>query len=386
MKKTWILLLVAAVTIPLQSFIKTAWADVGYDKGFYILSEDKNFKFNFRFQIAPRHEYIYRDVKLDTNTFSLSRLRTFFTGHAFSPKYRYFLTVEYSGSAGSPTVRDGFVELDVAAPLTITVGQFGVELDREDIYSPTTHQLIGFSKMYDHFGIDRDLGLQFTVKAFSRLTSYAFIFNGDGQSTKNKNTELVTGARLAYAVLGESPGAPGDYDYSENPNLEIGTTFVYDWGAAAETKDFDSFVKRNIAPFETRLVRGDGDGIFTWRGFSTMGQWQFASNSQYRSFDHGFMIQSGYYLVKKKFEVAGRYSATYPDFPFPALAQTGQTSPDNGGNGSGGIPIYEYTGGMNYYFKGHQFKVQTTYSFVRNQYGILFNNEHFIRSQLMMTF
>lgn len=361
-------------------------ADVGYEKGFFILSTDKNFKLKFNFQIQPRHEYVWKEAEIDSTTFVIARLRSYFTGHVFSPSYRYFLAVEYSITQdkldkGAPMLRAGFAEVDITKFLTVTAGQFGVEVDREDEYGPHTYQLIPWSTMYEHFSLDYDLGIKVEPKIWSRLGSYVFFQNGDGKSTKNKTKKFLFGSRLNYSVLGEIPAPQGDYDYSEDPGLAIGTSLVYDFGNAAETEDLNEWIEAGIEPREDRLIRGDIDGVFNWRGLGVLGQWQFVRNSTLRTIDHGFAVQGGYFIFKKKLEAAARYSVVYTDI-VPALAVTGITAD----SGLGGIPVREVSGGLNYFVKGHNMKLQTTFTRIMNRDGFFGLDDNIIRTQLTLTF
>lgn len=377
--------LVASAVLPV--LVPSAAAEVGYNKGFYILSDDKNFKFTMNVRFQPNWSYTFKEAAIDETTFGNSTVRTIFKGHAFSPKYNYYLSLEYSSAAGKPTLKDGFAALELTDPFKIQAGQFYVPINREDEFSAIGGNLVSSSLMGDHFGIGRDIGVQLYGDVLKGpLTYYVFFVNGNGQNAANKDKNFLTGTRLHYTVMGEMGGYQGDINYSENPNIGVGTTVLYDFGSVAETEDFAVFNQQGLTAREDRLIRGDVDGLIYWRGYSLFGQWQYVYNNQFRSFDHGYMAQSGYFIIPKRFEAVGRYSVVFPDFPFPALAQTGLTAAGNDGSGTGGIPIHEATGGLSYYFQGHLMKVQAEYSQVYNRGGFRNLNDQTVRAQLTLTF
>ncbi|MBI2981207.1 MAG: hypothetical protein HYY44_02725 [Deltaproteobacteria bacterium] len=359
--------------------------DGGYDRGFYLLSDDKNFRFKFNIQIQPRHEYVSKEAALDVNTFGLSRMRTYFTGHSFSPKFKYALTVEFNKGAG---IRDGLVDLNLADYFKIRAGRYYIPINREDSYSATGMQLIDVSIVSYHFGVNRDYGLQFSGNIVKPVTYYVFVANGGGNDPAgaggNQNKEMLVGTRLEVVPIGSIPGYQGDYDMSETPNVGLGGTILYDMGADQETEGFKELTEQQIDPLEDKLLRGDLDGSFAWHGFSFMGQWQFAYNTVFRTVDQGVMGQTGLFILPKKLEIAGRWSTVLPDFPFPALAQTGITK--TGSEIGTGIPVHEVVGGINLYFKGHDLKLQMDYSQIFNVNGVRNINDQKVRTQLTFVF
>lgn len=357
----------------------------GYDRGFYLLSDDENFRFKFNIQIQPRHEYVSKEAALDVNSFGLSRTRTYFTGHSFSPKFKYVLTVEFNKGAG---IRDGFVDLNLADYFKIRAGRYYIPINREDVYSATGLQLVDGSIVSGHFAVNRDYGLQFSGAIVKPVNYYVFIANGGGNDPAgaggNENKEMLVGTRLEVIPIGNIPGYQGDYDMSETPNVGLGGTILFDMGANQETEGFKELTEQQIDPLEDKLLRGDLDGSLTWHGFSLISQWQFAYNTVFRTMDQGFMGQTGVFILPKRLEVAGRWSTVLPDFPFPALAQTGITR--TGTEVGTGIPVHEWVAGINSYFKGHDLKVQMDYSQILNVNGVRNVNDQRIRTQLTFVF
>ncbi|MBI2500890.1 MAG: hypothetical protein HYW02_05395 [Deltaproteobacteria bacterium] len=381
LKSPWILF-VGLVVLSLQFLPGKAFAvKGGYDGGFYLLSEDEKFKFQVNLRVIPQYQYEYKETRLDTSTFQFESVRTFFKGHSFSSKVLYMIAVDYAD--GGASLKDAYVDLNIVNYFNIRTGQFYLPINREDFYSSFGSQMVTGSIVSGHFGIGRDRGLMLSGGVGPLPLNYYFFFtNGDGANAANKNKEIMTGTRLEYIAMGRLTGYQGDPDYSDSPNLGFGATALYDFGSAKETAGFQEDVDLGIKPHENRLVRGDLDGAFTWMGFNLLGQWQFVYNTRFRSFDHGYLTQAGFFIVPHKFEAAGRYAVVIPDFPTPALALTGLTK-DNEGSPN---PIHELAGGLNYYFKGDKLKLQGEYKQILNVNGIRNLNDQVVRAQLFLQF
>lgn len=378
MRKLLPFLALILMTAPLQA------AQLGYQDGFYLLSNDQDFRFQFNLEIQPRWQYTADKNRPGKNSFNLQHISSFFKGHTFGPSYRYFLSVEYGGEAGKPFLDEGYVDLQFSKPFSLIVGQFAIPINLEEKISKTGLQSLDVSIVSKHFSVDRDLGIQFYGKIVEPLAYSFFLVNGDGPG-KNPNKSFLIGTRLFLQAVGEESAIQGDYNFSESPSLGFGTTALYDFGSARETEEKQFFIDQGVLPNEDKLVRGDLDGMFLWQGFSLIGQWHYVYNNQFRSFDQGYMGQAGYFIVPKRFEVVTRAATVIPDFPFPALSLTGLTSEENGGNGSGSA-IIEYMGGLNYYIKGHMMKIQTDYTLIRNVSGFRGQSNQILRTQLTFVF
>jgi len=84
----------------------------------------------------------------------------------------------------------------------------------------------------------------------------------------------------------------------------------------------------------------------------------------------GYFVQAGYFLVPKKFEVAGRYSWLNPDNPVS----------------SGNNDQQEYTGGLTWYFAGHPLKIQANYTYQKTDTATGDLNDHIVKTQFTLLF
>ena len=165
--------------------------------------------------------------------------------------------------------------------------------------------------------------------------------------------KLMYAGRLQWNILGRPGYGEGDLAYSESPQMAVGGGLAYNPGINTSTDN--AFVgidlanlnfRRQLATFGNGRQLGWGvvnyltqayDAVFKYRGFSLQGEYYFKNidrtfkgapclaNSLTRPGpvlpSHqallgnatGWYVQSGYYLIPRKLEVAARYSYWDPD-------------------------------------------------------------------------
>jgi len=169
---------------------------------------------------------------------------------------------------------------------------------------------------------------------------------------RNEIDKLMYAGRLQWNIMGRPGYGEGDLAYSETPQMAIGGGVAYNPGVNTSTDN--AFVgidlanlnfRRQLATFGNGRQLGWGivnyfthafDGVFKYRGFSLQGEYYFKNIE--RTFkgvpclqtagsggpctaqapgllgnSTGFYVQSGYYLIPRKVEVAARYSYWDPD-------------------------------------------------------------------------
>lgn len=164
--------------------------------------------------------------------------------------------------------------------------------------------------------------------------------------------QLMYAGRLQWNVVGRPGYGEGDLAYSETPQMAVGGGLAYN--PDINTSSDNAFIgidlanlnfRRQLATFGNARQLGWGtvnfttyafDGVFKYRGFSLQGEWYFKNIE--RTFKGapclqtagvggactafapgllgnatGWYVQSGYYLIPRKLEVAARYSYWDPD-------------------------------------------------------------------------
>jgi phosphate-selective porin O/P len=178
-------------------------------------------------------------------------------------------------------------------------------------------------------------------------------------STRNINGNLRTGvnqllytARFMWNIMGRPGYGEGDLAYSEAPQMAVGGGYAYN--PAIETSTNNAFVgidlanlnfRRQLATLGNARILGQGkvdfstwtlDYVFKYRGFSLQAEYWFRNvirhnkglpclqtlttggpctlfaPGQYGNMT-GWTVQSGYYLIPRKLEIAARYAWWDPD-------------------------------------------------------------------------
>jgi len=165
-------------------------------------------------------------------------------------------------------------------------------------------------------------------------------------------SDLMYAGRLQWNVMGRPGYGEGDLAYSERPQMAVGGGLAYN--PSINTSSDNAFVgidlanlnfRRQLATFGNGRQLGWGivnyttyafDGVFKYRGFSMQGEWYFKNiDRQFKGAPclqstgtggpctafapsllgnaTGWYVQSGYYLIPRKVEVAARYSYWDPD-------------------------------------------------------------------------
>ena len=169
---------------------------------------------------------------------------------------------------------------------------------------------------------------------------------------RNDIEKLMYTARLQWNIIGRPGYGEGDLGYSETPQLAVGGGLAYNPGINTSTDNgyigidlANLNFRRQLATFGNGRQLGWGrinyltqayDAVFKYRGFSLQGEYYFKNME--RTFKGapclqtngsggpcmtttpgllgnamGWYVQSGYYLIPRKLEVAARYSYWDPD-------------------------------------------------------------------------
>lgn len=164
--------------------------------------------------------------------------------------------------------------------------------------------------------------------------------------------QLMYAARLQWNIMGRAGYGEGDLAYSETPQMVVGGGYAYN--PAINTSSNNAFVgidlanlnfRRQLATFGNGRVLGWGvvdfstqtlDYVFKYRGFSLQAEYWFKEINRHdkglpclqmatvggrcTTFAPGtignatgWYVQSGYYLIPRKVELAARYAYWDPD-------------------------------------------------------------------------
>lgn len=370
----------------------------GYDNGFYIRSADDQFllKFNgllqFRwtyYDAQRRNHYLAPRLQRDDRTgFDVERVRFWMSGNAWSPDLTYYLQVGGDASgAYDAAIYYAWVNYRRADEFQMKFGIFDLATTRNTMGDDAAQHFIDRPVFDAVYGLGTGLGVRLWGQLFQkRLEYFADIVNSTADGENVALGRTITGdpaeldnnpafvAKLLWHALGEA--VPNDFvgdsdsEFHKSPALDFGLHYAFndDHGDRATTR----------LPFPLRRTPGAGgfglttingtqinqfgvDAAFKWQGFSVLGEYAVrlvdprrAGGAPYTPLylltgeestvaQHGGLLSVGYFLpipgLEKKLEVVGRVGG------ISTLAE-------------GHEGVWEYGGGLNYYIKGNNVKLQ----------------------------
>jgi uncharacterized coiled-coil protein SlyX len=339
--------------------------------------DDSKVRFLLRFNVNTQLRYLNTKNSNDTftdhlgvvrevhtrNDITVNRSMFILAGYMFSKKLQYSVTVWTSAGAASIVVA-GNIGWRFNKALTITGGYTGV---------PGSRSLVGTFPFFQP--IDRSMADNFFRPGFTQGVwangepvkglNY-LVFLGNGLNTLNISANKIDPHLLlsgsvwweplgAYSEPGKSRQMYDDYFASKNTRIRIGTSYT----RSREDRFSDT---DQSSPDNTSIYNSDGvlafstgafapgvtvqkatykmwaiDGGLKKSGFSINGQYYFRWLSEFEAdgplpfastFDHGFELSTGKFVVPKKLLLYVRGSKVFGQFANP----------------------YEYGGGFKWYF------------------------------------
>ena len=322
---------------------KDGSVSVGYDKGVYIKTDDGKNKLKINVHLQPQYQTLVMEGQDDVHTFQIRRGQIHFTGNAFSENLTYRVQYEAIGGRTNTTnegelradqLLDAYINYKFMDEIEIRAGQFKPYYNREELTSDTKLNFVDRSTLNDVVSLGRDLGLAIHGKVFDKKLEWALYLTNEGNNVNrtNFNSELLMGGRFVYNIMGNHGYEQGDVKDSEDHHLAVAVAGNYNRPSNADQND---------------MMAMAGDVAYRHRGFSLVGEGHFVRDLDADATVLGFIGQVGYFIVPEKFEVALRGIGVVPT----------QSAVVNG---------YEYGGSFNYYFKGHDLKLQADYAMLIN--------------------
>jgi hypothetical protein len=297
------------------------------------------------------------------NDITVNRSMFTFAGYMFDPNLQYSLTVWTSAGAASIIVA-GNIGWRFNRALTITGGYTGVPGSRSLVNTFPFFQPTDRSMADNFFRPGFTQGAWANGEPLERLNYLVFVGNGlntlNISATKIDTNLLLSGSLWweplgLYSEPGKSRQMYDDYFASNNTRIRIGTSLTRSREDRFSETDQSS-------PDNTSIYNSDGvlafstgafapgvtveqatykmwaiDGGLKKSGFSANGQYYFRWLSDFdadgplplaSTFDHGFELSAGQFLVPKTLVLYARGSKVFGQFGSP----------------------YEYAGGLKWYF------------------------------------
>lgn len=308
------------------------------------------------------HLGVVREVH-KRNDITVNRSMFILGGYMFDKRLQYSLTVWTSAGAASIVVA-GNIGWKFNNRLTVTGGYTGVPGSRSLVGTFPFFQPIDRSMADNFFRPGFTQGVWANGELFKGFSYLAFVGNGLNTLNVSANkidTNLVTAGSVwweplgAYSEPGKSRQMYDDYFASDKVRIRLGTSFTRSREDRFSNLDQSS-------PDNTSLYNSDGvltfatgafapgvtvdkasykmwaiDGGLKWNGFSINGQYFSRWLSDFEAdgplpltstFDHGFEMSTGKFVIPKKLLLYARGSKVFGEFANP----------------------YEYGAGFKWYF------------------------------------
>ncbi len=331
------------------------------------------------------------------NEFELERVRLGFRGFAYEKFLKYNIGTDWDSDGAGGTAFDGallhaFVQLRLQEALgigwgdrtSLRAGFWRTNFGRQTAESSKRLQFVDRSLTSVVFNLGRNTGLGLLGR-FShnyRPVEYELaLINGFGTAGNRPRTELDTNlgfaARIHETIIGDYEPGESDNQLSPFQALRVGGSFAFTRrtrrGQRGASQEFDAspafllasdvaadrpFFRMDQLPGAEREydlwlagVEADwkhcGWSLHSEYLFRVINRVRFASNDKFNDFTHGFYVQGGYFITEKV-ELVARHSSVFSH-------GRGSASPIPGGYDNSAA---ENGGGINFYFRGHNAKLQ----------------------------
>jgi hypothetical protein len=339
-------------------------------KGIEFKSKDGRFSLamslRFGFLYSLKHEAETPGLQ---HNFEIRRFRTVFSGNLFGAKNRYLLQLAFApremdvrdGVVHATPVYDAYLQFEQLRDLTLRIGQYRVMYTRERNIADVNPLLIDRSLANTEFNLDRDIGLDIRSEdlgGIKKLRYYAGVYLGEGRDyNKFGDSGFLYVGRVDVLPL----GLFDDYEASDvwrlkKLRLSFGGAYAFHDRARKDRGVLGT------APQDggtTNYHNTTADMMLKYAGWSLEAgyMWRHGVRNPGHAVDemgapiavaaarngHGWLVQTAVLIPRTRLEPAFRYSGAR------GLGVTSMPDRD------------EVGGGLNYYFYGHNLKLQADY-------------------------
>ncbi len=312
-----------------------------YDKGFTLTTEDNRFELKINGAVAFRYSYVDYDNTVsgnesDYSNFYMRRARLYFRGHAFDPRFSYFIHLQLEPHR-TVNSHDLWLEYDLGEFFKIGAGRNKIAYGLEFLNSGLALNLVERSVMYGMSDLDVGGGGPqypgggtalfrmnwaaengFATGGMTLYRSQGIQVRGQSASTDESNIEYQVG-------LWQGRGSSG-WSNQNNDHL-VAARFGYSpWGWIDWRLQGDGYeAERFKAGFFVSAYLNSSDlgggysehgfnlsAITRYRGFSAdfeVGTEVFDYDIYDEDFERfGWRVQTGYFVIPKTLEFVARYA------------------------------------------------------------------------------
>lgn len=355
-------------------------------KGFEFHFDDDKYMFYIDFRGQFRASYPHNNFPTSEEDFSdddinmgISRARIKFGGYVGEPGYNFYLEQDIRGG----NLLDFRAQIEKLPYLKFRVGQWKARYSRERVISSGKQTGLERSLINRIFTIDRQQGVSLYGNldggGAANFNYWAEILTGSGRGgSVGDDDNLMYMMRLQWNPNGKELGFSGS-------DLKFHEKFVSSVAIAAvtNTSKFTRFSTSGGGQLYGYEPGVDGqykvdqflfETAFKYRGLS------FDQELHYKNIDDKVNLEETL-LIGNYFQVGYFFHYLFDKFPKPLEVFARQAFFDPDANVANDIN-YEYTFGLNWFFKGHKNKLTIDYSYLDyNQFKIEDNTDHMVRIQ-----
>ena len=281
-------------------------------------------------------------------SFRVRRAKTKFDGWFYDKDLTYELQLNWADVANA--LEDANLNFDTTNGkklFMIKGGQYKVPFGRQELTSSGSQQFVDRSAVSNLFARGRDLGVQLWGTPLNgKLDWRVGIFNGNGRNASfNGDGKYQFDARVTFQPFGDVKYSESDFESTDKPLIAIAgqyETFRQSAAVAGTTpavnRDHDTF---------------GVDAVLKYKGLFLFYDHYFRSTDDLvlnRTIDlNGFNFQGGYFIYKRKVEVAARYERIDPN----------EDVDDDF--------LKEWAVALNYFYNKHNLKLQGDYRRIENE-------------------
>ena len=319
------------------------------------------------------------DLNDEDINLGISRARIKFGGYVGRPEFNFYLEQDIRGG----NLLDFRAQIEKLPYLKFRVGQWKARYSRERVISSGAQTGLERSLINRVFTIDRQQGASIYGNidggGAANFNYWAEILAGSGRGgSLGDDDDLMYMLRLQWNPNGKELGFSGsDLKFHEKIISSVaiaGVTNVsrftrFSTGGGGQLYGFEPGVegqyKVDQLLFET---------AFKFRGLS------FDQELHFKNIDDRVNLEETT-LIGNYFQVGYFFHYLFPKFPKPleVFARQAFYDPDTDVSGNNN---YEYSFGLNWFFKGHKNKLTIDYSYLKyDQFNVENDKEHMVRVQ-----
>ncbi len=323
----------------------------GYDKGFFIKSDDGKFELKIKARVQALYNLtskVANDDRSETGTFSIRRARLTLEGHVFGNKLNYKFQTDFG--RGLVHLKDFTADAKVGDHVWIRAGQWKKPFSRQQVVSSANLELVDRAITDGAFHAGRDIGIavhndyekspkiEWVVGVFSGINEELPAFSG----TTNPTTGAVTGS-FGFTPKTTKPLLVARLGYNHNKIKGYGPEADLDGGALRAAVAVSGIVEFDADRNSLAEHRVQADFVVKNDGLSVSGAGYLMTAGTGVADNQGLTLAGvhvqGGYVVDKKWQPAARVAL------LKALGDNNAAT------------VTDLNAGVNYYYHGNDAKV-----------------------------